>query len=588
MNKFFSGLIAFASSQRLARLLLACSALLLTGNAAAADKSAAANVLRNPGFEDGSHSEDNLWDGVNDDGALAGFTMSTNVVLENGSFGTLAMPPAVGFADLNGDGKPDLITADPNGYFHFYANRGTAQAPRFTSGEIMPIFLSAVFTPHGGDWVRELDNDARCCPRFALADWRHTGLLDLMVGNYFGEVLFLPNVGTARQAVFRQPAGIKSARLATSEKAAFWGNLLSPAAVDFNHDGHLDLLVGEGTYSANSIHLLRNASTGGVPKFSDAGHTHIAYGDGREQLIPTVVDFDGDGNPDLLVADRSGEISVYLNPGKAQPPGSEFKRVSTLSFGAVSKLPGLCSVCAADFNGDGLFDLILGMPNGHIAVALNTGSKGSPQFGPIMELKGEDRFGRNINLPDGWETNAYPEQGNALGYVTVVDAKEDPASQPPEGGHCLKAGYWPLGGENYQIPPGGIPGTMKHFTVTQGSVTIKTNQTYNLSFRAKGVGMEKLHYKFLSHYRGRVDPADIERGERGGVKNHGIIDETTDIGGDFSLTSNWSTVEGTLNVQYKHNELQKNPTMTGSLELAFWATSLSSVAYFDDFQLVPK
>jgi hypothetical protein len=582
----------FSSGRRFAGSLLACATLLLAADAAGADKPAAANVLRNPGFEDGSHSEDNLWDGVNSDGALAGFPVSANVVLENGSFGSLAMPPSVAFADLNGDGKPDLITADPRGYFHFYANHGTASAPRFTSGEILPIFLSMIFVPRAGEWVREMDNEARCCPRFALADWRHTGLLDLLIGNYFGEVLFLPNVGTPRQAVFHQPSGpggIKSARLATSEKAAFWGNLLSPAAVDFNHDGHLDLLLGEGTYSANSIHLLRNASNGGVPKFSDAGHTHIAFGDGREQLIPTVVDFDGDGNPDLLVADRSGEISVYLNPGKSQPPGSEFKRVSTVSFGAVSKLPGLCSVCAADFNGDGLFDLILGLPNGHIAVALNTGSKGNPQFGPLVELKGEDRFGRNINLPDAWKTNAYPEQGNALGYLTVVDATQDPASQPPEGGHCLKAGYWPLGGENYQIPPEGIPGTMKHFTLTQGGVTLGTNQTYDLSFRAKGAGMEKLHYKFVSHYRGRAESATVERGQRGEIKNHGIIiDEATDIGGDFSLSPNWSTVEGTLNVEYKHSELRKNPTMTGSLELEFWATSLSSVAYFDDFKLVPK
>ena len=272
----------------------------------------------------------------------------------------------------------------------------------------------------------------------------------MLIGNYYGETLFLPNGGTTTQPVFRQPSGpggITSARLNTSEKQPFWANLLAPAAVDLDHHGHPDLVLGEGTYSANSIHLLRNVSNGGVPKFTDAQHTQIAYGDGREQLIPTVVDYDGDGNPDLLVADRTGEVGVYLNPGGSQGFGCEFKRAATLSFGKQTKLPGLSSIYAADFNGDGLFDLIVGMSTGHIGVAINSGTKGKPTFGPIQELKGEDRLTRNINLPNGWETSTFTEYGNALAYFTVVDATDDAASQAPEGTHCLKAGYWPLSGD---------------------------------------------------------------------------------------------------------------------------------------------
>ena len=480
------------------------------------------NLLSNGGFEKSTQTIDNLWDGVDGDGYLAVFKHSAQVITDRGSFGPLAMPPSVALADLNGDGKPDLLVADPTGYFHFYPNSGTVAAPHFTNAELLPIFLSTTFKPRAHDWLASPNEAQRFCPRFALADWRHTGLLDLLVGNYYGEIFFLPNAGTARQPVFRQPGGpegIASARLSTSAKEPFWGNLLSPAAVDFDHHGRPDLLLGEGTYSANAIHLLRNGNTAGTPKFSDADHTRIAYGDGREQLIPTVVDFDGDGNPDILVADRTGEVGVYLNPGKSQPPGAEFKRAATISFGGRTKLPGLCSICAADFNGDGLFDLILGLSTGRIAVALNTGKAGHPAFGPIQELKGEDRLPRNIHVPDGWSTSTEPEYGNALAYFSVVDAKDDPESQPPEGTHCLKAGYWNLPGNTFQIPAEGMPGAVRRFDLIRSNLTLENNKSYELSFRVKASGMEKLRYNFHSHVEGPASLAKLERGERGELKN---------------------------------------------------------------------
>ncbi len=552
----------------------------------------APNLLSNGGFEDGFRATDNLWDGVDSDGYLAGFRFSAQVVSERGALGALAMPPSVALVDLNGDGKPDLLVADPTGYFRFYPNHGTAAVARFTTSELLPIYLSVTFKPRNHQWSNTGADRYRYCPRFALADWRHTGLLDLLIGNYYGETLFIPNAGTATQPVFRQPSGpggVTSARLSTSEKEPFWGNLLAPAAADFDHRGRFDLVMGEGTYSANSIHLLRNISNGGLPKFTDAQHTHIAYGDGREQLIPTVVDFDGDGNQDLLVADRTGEVGVYLNPGNAPGAGHEFKRVASLSFGQQSKLPGLCSINAADFNGDGLFDLIFGMSNGHIGVAINTGTKGRPAFGPVQEIKGEDRLGRDINLPNDWETSTFPEYGNALAYFSVVDAQEDPACQPPEGAHCLKAGYWPMPGNSFQLPPEGIPGAEKHFALSHHGVTLENNKTYELSFRVKGSGMEKLRYNFFSHYEGVPGLVKIERGERGEMKNRqDFLTEDVDIGDDFTVSPNWSTVTGTLNIHYRNPTLHDRPMLNGSIFVEGWATSLSSVIYFDDFKLVPK
>ena len=569
---------------------LLVSSLALAGAAclAAADPNPNPNVLPDPGFEDATVAEDNLWDGVDSAGYLSGFRHSAHAVSENRSFDLVAMPPSVAFADLNGDGKPDLIVADPTGIFRFYPNSGTPTAPRFTTGEIIPFFVSTTFRPREHEWTNNVASDGwRFCPRFALADWRRSGVLDFLIGNYFGEVLFIPNAGSARQPVFRQPSTIESARIPTSEKKSYWANLLAPVAADWNGNGKLDLITGEGTYSADSIHLIENTGAGSLPKFTDEKRTTIAYGDGREHLIPTVADYDGDGNLDLIVADRSGEVGVYLNPGKGK--NTELKRVSTISFGGSSKLPGLVSPCAADFNGDGLFDLIIGEPNGHIAVALNTGTKGQPSFGPLQDIKGVDKLGRNVKPPQGWTTSTFPMYGNALAYFSVVDATDDPASKPPEGGHCLKAGYWPLSGETFSIPPEGIPGALKHFVFYSPHLTLEVNKNYQLSFKAKNAGMKQLRYTFTSHFVGLPGAVKVERGERGEVKNRdAFVDEWIHEGKDFDAGSDWTTISGTISPHFKSPSMRDQPTTTGVFEIEFWANSMSNVIYFDDFSLVKQ
>ncbi len=546
------------------------------------------NVLPNASFENVSRTDDNLWDGVDADGNLSGFQHNARVVTDREAYGNVAMPPSVAFVDLNGDGKPDLLTADPTGYFRFFPNRGTANAPRFTNAELLPLYLSTAFHPRQYEWTWNNGEDVwRFCPRVSLADWRKKGLLDLVVGNYYGELFFLPNLGKPGQPIYRQPVPIDAARIFTSEKNRFWANLLSPVAYDWNNDGRPDLITGEGTYSANAVHLLENVVGGDALRFTDARHSTLAYGDGREQLMPAVVDFDGDGTPDLLVADRNGEVGVYLNPGPPRP-GAELKRVSTLSFGGTSTLPGLVSLCAADYNGDGLFDLIIGLPNGHVAVSLNTGTKTQPAFGPLQDIKGEDRLGRNVRAARDVVTTTFPMYGNALGYFTVVTAQDDPDSKPTDGNNCLKAGYWPqAAGTTFGVPPEGIPGASKHFTFWFPNQTLDVNKPYGVSLRVKNFGMERMRYSFISHYSAATASAKIERGERGEMKNRGdYVDEWVNIGQNFSATGDWKEITGSLVLKYQNPKLQDLKQMTGSFEIEFYATNLSSVIYFDDVKLL--
>ncbi len=540
----------------------------------------------NAGFEQNQNTQDNLRDGVDSDGYLHVTPFSAKVLTEKGTFDGMAMPPSVAFADLNGDGKPDLIVAGPNGYFYFYPNSGTAAAPRFTNAEIIPLFASATPVDEKNDFRETQKDYRRFCPRISLADWRKTGLLDLLIGNYDGEILFAPNTGTARQPQFRLQGGsIAGAAIATSEGGHLWANLLSPVGVDWTGHGRLDLVVGEGTYSANAIHLLENVGSASEPKFSSAKRTYLAYGDGREQLIPTVVDYNADGSADLVVADRTGEVGVYLNPGKGHA-GEELKRVSTLSFGGTTKLPGLVAPLAADFNGDGLFDLIFGLPDGRIGVALNTGTKGSPSFGPLQEIKGVDRLGRNENPPLTWNGETHQELGNVLAYFSVVGLKDDPASQPPEGNNCLKAGFWPAVWQTFPLPATGLPGTVRQFDLKRRDLVLKLNQSYHFSFKVKGAGMEHLRYRFWALFDGFPGLVKEEQNERGGMRRSGErVAETIVDQADFNASSSWQTVEGSFTPHYKSSLLRDEKTASFIFDLTFEAADLSAAVYFDDFQL---
>ncbi|HAQ67375.1 MAG TPA: hypothetical protein DCR70_06500 [Phycisphaerales bacterium] len=103
---------------------------------------------------------------------------------------------------------------------------------------------------------------------------------------------------------------------------------------------------------------------------------------GLEQLSPTVVDYNGDGNNDLLVSERSGKVAVYLGKGGPFKPGEPIPFHSFITIdGAPPTLPantptpepgasldpmdaikatnllsagGGCTIATADFNGDGI------------------------------------------------------------------------------------------------------------------------------------------------------------------------------------------------------------------------------------------
>jgi len=611
----------------------------LLAQAPAPAPSAPKNMIGNGGFEQGFRKE-NLWYGADSTGALAGERDALPILTTSGTIADTSMPVSVSVADLNGDGLPDIAVMDVMGYLRVYFNSGTKTEPKFTVGELSNIFLSRFTESDPTLQGLDRDNDshlkAREGQRICLCDITRSGKKDLVIGNYLGEIMLIPNSGSGVKPDFRQPASIASVIIPTmKDSLKKWGNLFAPAVWDWNRDGKDDLLVGEGSYSANSIHLLLNQGSGTKPAFDENNSSVLAYGMGLEQLTPCIVDYNGDGVPDLLVTERTGKVAVYLNKGKQWKPGETLAFDSFIPVGGAApaaapaakdpmeaakatgllSLGGIATIAAGDFNGDGLFDLVFGKSNGKIAICLNTGTKTEPKFGAPVEIKGDAGTPPFLS-PSGWECDYGLNRGNFYGFISVVKAEADPEAKPPEGAACLKAGYDPSPNKIMPVPTQYSPAFDKNwklvavdkvngdrlnlkdapanlFSITQsGRSPLKTGKTYVLTMKVKGskvnsadVGITYTGYKKLSEEK-------IERGDRNSanVKKNEARQEKRELI-PFSAGPAWAEVRKEFTVKFENKDLADLPQVTD------WATTIAfllspgkdgGVLYIDDVKIVEK
>jgi len=586
------------------------------------------DLIRNGGFER-TTATPNLWAGVDKDGLLAGFRRTLPVLNEAGNIAETPMPVAVSVGDLNGDGLPDILTSDPLGYVRIYFNSGSKEQPKFTTGELTLPWLASgegdpSWRPPGLRPEELLDWNRRWAERRLGVRASLSGSVkpDLVLGNYFGEIFIVRNGGSPQRPQFPQPQQLARALVPTTKDPSHrWGNVFSPLLHDWDGDGKPDLLVGEGSYSANNIHLLLNQGSAASPVFNEDKRQPLALGHGRGQLTPALADVNGNGRLDILVTDRSGRVTAYLRPdnwksGDSIPPSGFLANNGGLTPDEKQALvlgSGIHTIATGDLNGDGLFDLVVGKPNGRVAWAANQGTKEAPKFAVPKDLPGEKPTPPSWQSPSQWDIDIGLARGNLLAYATSVSAEEDPNASPPEGSRALKFGFVNL--PNSPAARVNFPGDktfrfgeyrQAHFFYTrplaermlgapsrtfmmQQDLQLEADKPYVLSIRHKGSGIVRAH-AFLGwwgHHR-RSEPRQV-RGERGAIRLvYDDVQEHGNVAENFKPGSSWSNLEKRFSVTFKARELRNVTTRRAILIIAFELTAPDGVLYLDDIKVVPQ
>jgi hypothetical protein len=256
-------------------------------------------------------------------------------------------PQSVAVADLNGDGKPDLIVADS-------ASNTVSVLLGNGDGSFQPRETFAVGRHPQSVAVADLNGDGR--PDIVVAN-KDSNTVSVLLGN--GDGTF--------QAQTTYPVG----------ESPF-----SVAVADLNGDGIPDLIVankGNGNDPSTVSVLLGNGDgTFGPQQTFPVGINPLSVAVAGDATQP---DFRGLlREPDLVVANHGknptdGSLTLLLNN---TAPGAAVVQFTTQTVPAGS-YPG--SVAVGDINGDGLPDVVLtySTGTGSVGVLLNKTGKGAPQ-----------------------------------------------------------------------------------------------------------------------------------------------------------------------------------------------------------------
>lgn len=337
--------------------------------------------------------------------------------------------------DYDGDGDLDLVVSCPDKPFngvYFFENRGDdPKLPVFKApvrvgpghANIQPSYVGdevrllvpgaelADFRQTKSATLRSIYPQANIHPhkvranQWRLVDYDGDGALDLIVGvgdwtdygwdnayNARGEwtngplrgyVYLIANRGTNEQPDYADPEKLQ----ADGEAIDVYGEP-TPNFGDFDGDGDFDLLCGE---FLDGFTYFKNVGSRTAPKYSTGKrlqHSGAPLTMALQMIVPVAIDWDRDGDLDLIVGDEDGRVALVEHSGEVVdgvpqflPPVYFQQEADLVKFGA------LATPISFDWDDDGDEDLLVGDTAGHIGFIENLDGACPPRWAPPVLLE---------------------------------------------------------------------------------------------------------------------------------------------------------------------------------------------------------
>lgn len=302
------------------------------------------------------------------------------------------------FFDYNGNGIRDLIIGAGDWREYRWDDAYTEEG-RWTNGPLRGFVYwientstneNPVYGKARKVMVGDRPVEVYGMPSPNFADFNGNGLPDLILGEFLDKLTFFENTGTRTEPEYAPGRHLKY----RGEVITMDLQMIQPSAIDWNGNGHVDLVVGD---EDGRVALMENTgrTADGMPEFKPPRYFRQKADEVKVGALatPYAFDWNGNGRQDLIVGNTAGHLVFLENKGGYPPQwaapeyleaGGEIIRIQAGDSGSIQGPAeakwGYTVPSVEDWNGNGLPDLIVNSIWGRVLWYENIGTRTEPEL----------------------------------------------------------------------------------------------------------------------------------------------------------------------------------------------------------------